>query len=385
MASRARTRLPVVSRALIHLALSATRRKKASDPRRILITHHLLLGDTLMLTPLLAKLRGLYPQAEIVMTAPRSIAPLYAHQPYGVIAWPFDPYDVATLAAMFPKAGFDLAVTVGDNRHSWLALALDARWIVAHAGDRPAYKSWPVDALIPYPGEAAAWGDLVAMLVDGPPPPPYDARDWTAPPCLPFEAPRPPYAVLHVGVGTPLRMWEPHKWQAVAQELANRGLGVVWSAGKGERAIVTQVDPAGKFHSYAGLLDLPQLWQLIQRAALLVAPDTGVAHLGRVTDTPTVVLFGPGSDVLFGAGEFWRNSPFRAVTIKDFHCRDQRTVFKREIAWVRRCERSPAECAAPACMHAIQVTAVLAAIDAMLREGAARGREAPTSAQAAPS
>jgi ADP-heptose:LPS heptosyltransferase len=232
------------------------------------------------------------------------------------------------------------------------------------------------------------------MLVDGPPPPPYEPRDWPAPAWTPFELPRPPYAVLHVGARTPLRLWEPYKWQAVAEQLTNRGLGVIWSVGKGETRIIAEVDPTGKYPSYAGQLDLPQLWQLIQHAVLLVALDTGVAHLGRVTGTPAVVLFGPGSDVLFGSGDFWRNSPVCAVTVKDFHCRDQRTVFKREIPWVRRCERSPAECAAPACMHAIEVDAVLSAIDAVMDERAARNVTAPTggraplpegNAQAAPS
>jgi ADP-heptose:LPS heptosyltransferase len=366
--SRTSTRLPIISRALLHLALSAGRRRKTADPWRILIPHHLYLGDTLALTPLLAKLRALYPQAEIVMTAAKAIAPLYEKRPYGVIVWPFDPHDAATTAAMFPQAGFDLAVIAADNRHSWLALALDARWILAHAGDRPAYKSWPVDELIPYPDKPAAWADMVAMLIDGPAPARYDAQDWPAPACAPFELPRRPYAVLHVGASTPLKLWEPHKWRAVAQALSQRGLDVVWSGGKGERDIVAQVDPETNYRSYAGQLDLPQLWRLIEKASLLVAPDTGVAHLGRITDTPTVVLFGPGSDVLFGAGEFWRASPFRAVTIRDFPCRDQRTLFKREIAWVRRCERSPAQCATPACMHAIDVDAVLSAVDAVWRE-----------------
>jgi len=54
------------------------------------------------------------------------------------------------------------------------------------------------------------------------------------------------------------------------------------------------------------------------------------------------------------------------VTVRDFHCRDQRTVFKREIHWVRTCERSSAECAVPACMHAIEVDVVLSAIDAVM-------------------
>ena len=97
-----------------------------------------------------------------------------------------------------------------------------------------------------------------------------------------------------------------------------------------------------------------------------MAPDTGVAHLGRVTFTPTVVLFGPGSAVICGPGRFWRDAPWRAVTIDPFPCRDQQILFRREIAWVRRCGRSTAECPEPRCMQAIDVDAVARATDALL-------------------
>ena len=61
-------------------------------------------------------------------------------------------------------------------------------------------------------------------------------------------------------------------------------------------------DPSRRFRSLAGRADLAQLWHLLAGAALLVAPDTGVAHLGRVTATPTVALFGPGSAAICGRG-----------------------------------------------------------------------------------
>jgi len=140
----------------------------------------------------------------------------------------------------------------------------------------------------------------------------------------------------------------------------------VWSSGRGEEEIAAAIDPDGRYASYAGKLDLPQLWHLLRDAALLVCPDTGVAHLGRVTNTPTVTLFGPGSAVLFGAGNFWRASAYRAVTVDPFPCRDQHTLFKREIDWVRRCQRSPRECPAPRCMQAIDVAAVERAVSELL-------------------
>ncbi|MEO6697355.1 MAG: glycosyltransferase family 9 protein [Gammaproteobacteria bacterium] len=334
--------------------------------QRILIAHHLLLGDTLMLTPLLAKLRQSYPSAKIVMTTPKAITPLYAKSPYGVRALSFDPRDAATLPPLFAEPGFDLAIVPGDNRYSWLASALGTRWIVAFAGDRPAYKSWPVDELIPYPNTPAAWGDMVAQLIQGPAPHPYEPTDWPAPLYKPFDTPTAPYCVLHVGASTSLKLWEPDKWRTLANTLVQRGMQVVWSGGKNEQRIVAQIDPDGDFQSCAGQLDLAQLWQLMQGAQLLVSHDTGVAHLGRLTGTPTVTLFGPGSSIICGAGEFWRNAPYRAVTLPDFPCRDQRILFKREIAWVRRCGRGVDECSAPRCLQAIDTAMVMDAVNKLL-------------------
>jgi ADP-heptose:LPS heptosyltransferase len=119
------------------------------------------------------------------------------------------------------------------------------------------------------------------------------------------------------------------------------------------------------------MLTLPQLWHLLKGAAGLVCPDTGIAHLGRLIGVPTVTLFGPGSALLSGAGEFWRESPFTALTIPDFPCRDQRITMKREIAWIRRCERfpgsAPGQCPQALCMLALTDEMVWEATASRLR------------------
>ena len=359
--SRFAGRATAVARALL---LRRRARARPEDPRRILVAHHLLLGDTLMLTPLLKKLRTLHPTADIAMTVPVPIMPLYATQPYGVRALPFDPRHSA--AALYAEPAFDLAFVPGDNRYAWLAAAMRARWIVAFDGDRPATKSWPVDALVAYPDRPAAWGDLVAQLCDGPAPAPYRTSEWRAPPAADFALPAERYAVLHVGASSPLKQWSPQRWAELAGWLAARGIAPVWSAGAAEVAIVDAIDARRRYASFAGRLDLAQLWHLLAGAELLVAPDTGVAHLGRIVGTPTVALFGPGSALLCGAGDFWRDARYRPVTIDPFPCRDQRVLFKRDIDWVRRCGRSVAECPQHLCMPAIGVDAVRHAIDSML-------------------
>ena len=354
-------RLHVVARATVARVASVGRRVPPDAPRRILIAHHLLLGDTLMLTALVAKLREQHRSAEIVMAVPEAYAPLYAGAPYGLRAIGWSPHRPAA-SALWRERDFDLAFVPGDNRFSWLALALGARWIVAFAGDRPGRKSWPIDELHGYPNAPAAWGDMVAELAAGPAPSAYDPRDWTPPPAEALAKPSSPYAVLHVGASSALKRWEPARWRDLAARLVASGIEPLWSAGPGEEAIVHACDPEREYRSIAGTLGLAQIWHLLAGALVLVSPDTGVAHLGRVVGTPTVAIFGPGSATITGAGAFWRNVPYRAVTVDPFPCRDQRILFKREIPWVRRCARTLAECPHPRCMDAVTVDRVLAAI-----------------------
>lgn len=362
---QADSRLAVRSRVVAHaLALRVVRgpRQRPASVRRILVAHHLLAGDTLMLAPLLAALRERHPDAEIVMTVRRGLLALFSTRPYGVNAVAFDPLDPATLDELIQERGYDLALVPGDNRYSWLAAALDAAWVVAFAGDRPAHKSWMVDELVPYPREPMAWSDMNTRLAGGSFERKYHPSDWPSPPAAPFDRPPGRYAVLHVEASTPLKHWDDAKWLALARQLSEKGLTPVWSSGPGGLPLVGKIDPQKTFQAVGYKLDLPQLWHLVAHAAALVCVDTSVAHLGKLVFTPTVCLFGPSSAELFGRGAFWRDAPFREVTVAEFPCRDQQTLFKRRIEWIRRCQRSVDECAEPRCMHAIGVEPVLAAL-----------------------
>jgi ADP-heptose:LPS heptosyltransferase len=314
-----------------------------------------------MLTPLLAKLRERHPQSEITLLAAPAFVPLYERQPYGARALAFRPADSRTTRVLLREEPFDLAFVLGDNRYSWLAAAMGAGHVVAHAGDPRRSSNWLVDEEREYADRPAAWGDMVAELLPGPSPRPFARGHWPAPLARPIRLPEPPYAVLHVGGSTPLKHWPPDRWSALAARLEEQGMKIAWSAGPGEEALVLAADPAGRHMSFAGRLDLAQVWHLVAGAQLLVAPDTGVAHLGRVAWTPTITLFGPGSAVLAGRGDFWRDTPWRAVGRESFPCRDQQWLFRRRVEWVRRCGRTLKECAEPRCMHAIEVDEVLAA------------------------
>lgn len=367
---------------LLTLGLAAIRSlgKRAPTParpvRRILVAHYLLLGDTLLLAPLLAKLARRYPDAELVVLARPAVAPLFSGQPYGFRALPYDPRDFSSFRRLLAAGPFDLAFVLGDNRYAWLARAVGARWIVGFEGDRPAWKNWMVDAPQPHPASPTAWAEMAAGLLAGEAPPAFRPGDWPAPAAGNLDLPDDPYAVLHVGASTPLKLWPAERWRALAECLLARGIAPVWSAGRGEGALLEEIDPQRRHPRYCGTLSLPQLWRLLAGARLLVCPDTGVAHLGKVVGTPTVALFGPGSARIYGKGEFWRNARYVALAEEPFPCRDQKLLFRRELAWVRRCGRSPAACSTPgACMRAISLASAEEVVGALLDPANLAGSE----------
>lgn len=361
--SRLGSRLLTLSRAILKTPF----RRQPKQVRRILIAHWLLLGDTLLLAPLLAKIARQFEGAECVVLARPAVAPLLSGKPYGCSVLPFDPRDPASVKNVLASGPYDLAYVLGDNRYAWLARAAGARWIVGFGKDVPAWKNWMIDEAHEWPSSPEAWADMTTALVPGRAPEAFRIGDWPTPAAAPFELPQRPYAVLHVGASSPLKLWPAERWTALAQTLEAHGVLPVWSGGRGEEQWVDEADPEQRYLRYCGNLTLAQLWQLLAGARLLVCPDTGVAHLGRIVGVPTVALFGPGSVVLHGAGEFWAQMPYRAVTQENFPCRDQRILFRREIDWVRRCGRSPGECSNhAACMTGIDLSSVLATVSDVL-------------------
>ncbi len=360
--SRFWSRLLVMSHALPQVLFG---RRKPSQPQRILIAHHLLLGDTIMLAGLFKKLRRDYPAAQIDALVPTAWLPIFAGQPYGVRGLAYDLRAVDSQKRLISAGPYDWALVPADNRWAWIARAMGARWVTAFAGGGGGIKDWPVDEFIDWPQSPAAWGDIASGLAPGDAPAPFVLGEWPAPPMQGNAPalPQTPYAVLHLGASSPHKMWLPERWLALADALSAAGLTVVWSGGPNEKELAAAVDPQGRYANLAGQFNMAGLWHLIAGAALLVSPDTGVAHLARLTGTPAVVLFGPGSPVVSGPGRFWRDSPFAVVWEEDIDCRNQNLLFERPLPWVRHCWRSVAECGQPRCMWAIDNRQVMQAIE----------------------
>ena len=96
---RALIRLIIILLALIQ-SLFFWRYKKRV-PHRILIAHHLLLGDTLLLAPLMKRIHERYPDAKKFILAKPILVPLFENTPYHFKALSFNPKSLLDIWKIF--------------------------------------------------------------------------------------------------------------------------------------------------------------------------------------------------------------------------------------------------------------------------------------------
>ena len=110
-------------------------------------------------------------------------------------------------------------------------------------------------------------------------------------------APAAPYAVIHPVSRWKFKQWLPERWAAVADQLAQLGMQVIFSSGPGEEEEIERIlQQAKNPHAKAGLLTLRQLGKLIRGARLFLGIDTVAMHVAAAVQTPAMALFGPSSE-----------------------------------------------------------------------------------------
>ncbi|HEX2031371.1 MAG TPA: glycosyltransferase family 9 protein [Actinomycetota bacterium] len=126
--------------------------------------------------------------------------------------------------------------------------------------------------------------------------PVYPADRAEADAALAGQGVRGPYAVVHPGATAASRRWPPERFAAVADHLADRGLGVVITGVRGEEGLVRSV--AGAMRAPAvdlcGRTSLGGFAALLDGAAVLVGNESGPAQLAAALGIPSVTLFFAG-------------------------------------------------------------------------------------------
>jgi lipopolysaccharide heptosyltransferase II len=102
------------------------------------------------------------------------------------------------------------------------------------------------------------------------------------------------WVVIHPGASAPSRRYPPESFARTAATLVRRhGLAVVFTGTAAEIELVEfiRAEMGAPSHSLAGRLDLAELAALIEAAPLLIANNTGPAHVAAAVGTPVVDLY----------------------------------------------------------------------------------------------
>lgn len=110
--------------------------------------------------------------------------------------------------------------------------------------------------------------------------------------------PHGPWFVIHPGASAASRRYPPERFGEVAKRLARlASWPILLTGGSDERGLIREVIAAAgaaacvRLHDLSGQLDIGELGALIERAAVLIANNSGPVHLASALGTPVVDLY----------------------------------------------------------------------------------------------
>ena len=277
---------------------------------RVLVSRTDRLGDVLLATPALRKLRELQPSAKIHFLVQRSWMPVLA---YGseVQLIPYDPgLEASALVARLKEYQFDVAYILRDEPKVSEAIR-DAR-IPVRIGPYSSLRSFFIfnegkwqrrSRCLMHEAEYNL--DLIsptvpAQTVEGLP------RAWIATSeqakarahdfLLRKKLSPKKFLVIHPGSSGSARYVSPDRIHYLGQRLVQRGHRVVVSAGPGENPLLEAFKKAAPGVVALGPgegLELDGLAEVYRQAAVVIAHGTGPLHLAAAVNTPVFGIFPP--------------------------------------------------------------------------------------------
>jgi heptosyltransferase-2 len=331
-------------------------------PHRILVRGVNWLGDAVMTTPALARLRERFPEAHITLLTPEKLRDLWAHHPAVDDVIGFGSHEgLFSVSRNLRAGGFDLALVLPNSPRSALEVWL-AR-IPQRVGYARPWRNWFLTQVVPTrPGhvrmrkrtpreiQELVKNSRVTPQVSGLPT--SDSRRGTSdrlpasahqlheylhlvaalgakaepiPPSLVVTAAEVQAAAQNFGLTEalttgklilglnpgaeygPAKRWPAEKFVAVANAIPEPK-HCVWLVlgGKGDQSLANQICSALRTpHSAldcAGRTSLRELMALLKLCRVLLTNDTGPMHVAAALGTPVVVPFGSTSPELTGPG-----------------------------------------------------------------------------------
>jgi len=312
---------------------------------RILVRGTNWLGDAVMTTPALLRLREKFPEAHIALLAPEKLRDVWGHHPALNQTITFAPDEsVFAVGSRLRAERFDLAIILPNSPRSalepWLA------GIPRRLGYTRPWRDWLLTLCLSSRPDAIKMQkrtvDEIKHLVNQPPgfrrrPPAlahqiYEylhlmsalgANPEPLPPQL-VVTPKEVEAVtkkfglenlvrpiLGLNPGAeygPAKRWPRDKFIAAAHEIRHR-INCTWLifGGPADKALADHIEsklpsPPNAVLDLAGKTNLRELMALLKFCQVLLTNDTGPMHLAAALGTPVVVPFGSTSPELTGPG-----------------------------------------------------------------------------------
>ncbi len=314
-------------------------------PRRILVRGVNWLGDAVMTTPALLRLRATFPEAHIALLTPEKLAELWRQHPAVNETISFASEEGVLAVAKKLKAGkFDLALVFPNSprsalevfwagipqrigyarplRNFFLTRSIPPRHNIVAMRKRSeseikALISQPAVTPRPIPPSSHHIHDylhLVAALGANPEPLApqlFVTPEEVAAAANQFGLDQTTSPIFGLNSGAeygPAKRWPAENFIAAAKEI-NRRTGCIWLlfGGKSDSPVTASIASALQAsqiscHDLAGRTSLRELMALLKSCRVLLTNDTGPMHVAAALDTPVVVPFGSTSPELTGPG-----------------------------------------------------------------------------------
>lgn len=316
---------------------------KLTAPKRILIGGSTLLGDMVMMAPLVQALKAEFPAAAIDILVPKGWSGFAKHMLNIDEAYEsqlnngqwfkcfrkdhHDTWDLAVIPFAYSLIPFFYALGVKQLRS------------FPDPKNRRAYQ---IHQCIPVPQKAVHMSRMMLALSSQPDgqflAPHFDA----APDKLPLELDGKHYVILHPGASHPPRFWPAECFAAVAKHFHKKGFEIVLTGSPGEDRLTNPIEEQLDFPVFnlAGKTSLEALLAVCAHASCVLGPDTGIMHLARAVNVPSVTLMGQTQNEVYGVDPGLHHADSsQTIYIDQLPCRDFKTVFKYKIPGIANCRR----------------------------------------------
>lgn len=100
-----------------------------------------------------------------------------------------------------------------------------------------------------------------------------------------------PLLAIHMGAGTAAKRWPEVYWHKLIEKFLNDGWRIVIVGGREDIGLSSRLTEHASLCDWTGLLAVTETAALLERADLFLGSDSGPAHLAACAGVPSVILF----------------------------------------------------------------------------------------------